>query len=348
MKAVRALLAALVMAAMALPLLLATPSAHAKEPESWAKISIDSVSPALPQRDRGGADVIRLAGRITNTSEVELSNLQVAFWRSLDPITNGEGMDRALESAANVPLGERAQGGSLYVDVPSDEDRTLAPEKSTTFAIEATLAQLELPDIDGVYLIGVHLRGRTEPDGPDITLGRGRIFLPVVSSPPAQQVQQTSVVLLTSRPSLLRARVLLDDHLVDEVGTDGRLTRLLQAAGATGTSFAVDPALVQEVQTMVNGYRVLDSAGSTTERPGSAAARAWLSKLSDLIRTGDGYRLLYGNPDIAALVHADLRSGLAESGVASKRVEATEELPLLILPGGGTADAETVAAAAKL
>ena len=113
-------------------------------------------------------------------------------------------MSRALESAANDPLGARAEDGALYVNVPSESDRTLEPDESTSFTISATLAQLELPDIDGVYLVGVHLRGRTDPNGPDITVGRGRVFLPVVSKTPKEKVRQTSIVVLTSRPSLLR------------------------------------------------------------------------------------------------------------------------------------------------
>ena len=149
-----------------------------------------------------------ISGRITNTSDVELSNLQVAFWRSLDPIQTAEGMTAALASAANDPLGARAEGGSLYVNVPSESDRTLDPDESTSFTISATLTQLELPDIDGVYLVGVHLRGRVDGAGADVTVGRGRTFLPVVSKAPKETVRQTSIVVLTSRPSLLRTGVL--------------------------------------------------------------------------------------------------------------------------------------------
>jgi hypothetical protein len=346
-RAVRTLLATLVVAATCVPLLLRAPVAHAEEPESWARISIDAVSPALPQRDKPN-DTVTISGRITNTSDVELSNLQVAFWRSLDPIDTAEGMDRALDSAANEPLGARAQGGSLYLNVPSDDDRTLESDESTPFSISATLDQLELPDIDGIYLVGVHLRGRLEPGGPDITVGRGRTFLPIVSQTPAEKVRQTSIVVLTSRPSLLRRGVFGDDHLVDELSGQGRLTRLLQAAGAAGTSFAVDPALVEEVQTMVAGYRVLQSDGSTREGTGSAAARTWLSRLAGLARTADGYRLLYGNLDVAALVHHDRTDLLTTAARTGAQVEATASLPLLVLPGKGTADDVTVRAVAAL
>ena len=207
MRAVRALLATLLVAVTGLPVLLAAPTAHAAEPESWARVSIDAITPALPSRDEPNQKVT-ISGRITNTSDVELSNLQVAYWRSLDPIQTAEGMTTALASAANDPLGARAEGGSLYVNVPSESDRTLDPDESTTFTISATLTQLELPDIDGVYLVGVHLRGRVDGSGPDVTVGRGRTFLPVVSKAPKETVRQTSIVVLTSRPSLLRTGIL--------------------------------------------------------------------------------------------------------------------------------------------
>ena len=347
MRAVRALLATLLVAVTGLPVLLAAPAARAAEPESWARVSIDAVTPALPSRDEPDQKVT-ISGRITNTSDVELSNLQVAFWRSLDPIQTAEGMTAALASAANDPLGARAQGGSLYVNVPSESDRTLEPDESTTFTISATLAQLELPDIDGVYLVGVHLRGRVDGAGPDVTVGRGRTFLPVVSKAPEETVRQTSIVVLTSRPSLLRTGYFLDDHLVDELSGSGRLTRLLEAAGAKGTSFAIDPALVQEVQTMVDGHRVLNADGTTREGGGAAAAQTWLTELSALISSGDGYRLLYGDPDVAALVHDDATAQLSDAARIGALVPATASLPLLILPGNGTADEETVQAAAAL
>ena len=158
-------------------------------------------------------------------------------------------------------------------------------------------------------------------------------------------MRQTSVVVLTSRASLVRAGYFADDHLVDELSGEGRLTRLLEAAGAQGTSFAIDPALVQEVQTMVAGYRVLNDDGSSQEGTGAAAAQTWLSRLAGLISPGDGYRLPYGNPDVAAVVHAGGVAQLRDAVRTGAPVPATAGLPLLILPGNGTADEETVQAA---
>ena len=99
---------------------------------------------------------------------------------------------------------------------------------------------------------------------------------------------------------------------------------------------------------MVDGYRVMNPDGTTREGGGAAAAEAWLTGLSEVVRSGDGYRLLYGNPDVAALVHDDATAQLSEAARVGAQVPATASLPLLVLPGNGTADEETVQAAAAL
>jgi hypothetical protein len=330
---------------LAAGLVVPAPPAAADEPEAWASVSIDQMVPALPARDGR----VRLRGSVTNTSEAELSNLQAVFWRSLDPITDAEGMERALTSAANEPLGARVQPDTRFQNIPSDDDRTLDPGERAAFDLTVDVADLELPRADAVYLIGVHIRGRTVANGPDLTVGRGRTFLPLVDSPPDNALRMTSLVVLSSRPGWSRPGVLVDDHLAGEVAAGGRLRALLDAAGGPGVSYAVDPALIEDLQTMENGYSVLDEDGGDPE-PGRGQVEAgrWLADFADLVRSGDGFRLPYGNPDIAALVH-DQQAGVLDRSVqAGLQVAATRSLPLLVLPGNGRADRATVEAAAKL
>ena len=86
---------------------------------------------------------------------------------------------------------------------------------------------------------------------------------------------------------------------------------------------------------MVDGHRVLNADGTTREGGGAAAAQTWLTELTALIRSGDGYRLLYGDPDVAALVHNDGMTQLADAARIGALVPATASLPLVILPGNG-------------
>ena len=94
------------------------------------------------------------------------------------------------------------------------------------------------------------------------------------------------MVLLASRPSLVRSGVLSDDHLAAEIAPRGRLRILLEAARRPAASFAVDPATIEELETMRRGYSVLTANGETTPGTGQAAAERWLADFARL-RSGE-------------------------------------------------------------
>jgi hypothetical protein len=156
----------------------------------------------------------------------------------------------------------------------------------------------------------------------------------------------TSVVILNSRPSRVGMSEFSDDHLAREVTAGGRLDRLIQAADGDNVSFAVDPALIDELRTMKSGYSVIGSDAGTDK--GQSAATRWLEKFDSVRSTRDGFRLLYGSPDIAALVHSNETELLTQGELAARTVEGVSTLPVLVFPAGGTADADTLAAAEDL
>ena len=193
-------------------------SAEAAEPEAFVAIEMTSISPALPT----AKTTLTLTGNVTNTSDLELFNLQAIFWRAPDnPILNADALTRSLDWVANDPLGARLENN--YQNIPSETDRSLKPGESTTFTLTATVAELGFPLADSVYLVGVHVRGRLTALGPDVTLGRARVFLPMQTERPANTLQMTTVVILNSQPSLLGESEFADNHLAGEVATGGRL-----------------------------------------------------------------------------------------------------------------------------
>lgn len=336
MRLSRALLAAVVLSlGLVAATVAAPPTAQAEEPVALASVTLTSISPALPERD--GA--VTLAGRVTNISNEPLFRLQAIFWRNQAPILGQEGIDQALISASNDPIGARLFDRD-FQDLYTPEDPYLAPEASVDFRLTVQVADLELSPTDGVYLLGVHVL----QNGNSTAIGRTRVMVPVLTEPPDQALRMTSVVVLSSRPSLVRPGVLSDDHLAAEIGPRGRLTALLAAADKDGTSFAVDPALIEELETMTNGYQVLAGDGGS----GQAAAERWLEAFDDLAEERDGYRLLYGSPDIAALVRTKQTGVLEAAARASTAVETTRSLPLLVLPTDGLANEATVDAAEDL
>jgi hypothetical protein len=332
--------AVLLTGGLLLPAAVRPPPAAAQEPQAFVSIALNSIEPSLPSPD----STVTLKGTVTNISTVALSNLQAIFWRAPRlPLLNTDAINRSLTWPADEPLGERLPDN--YQNIPSETNRTLKPGNSTNFAVQASMDELDFALGNAVYLIGVHVRGRTAINGADLTLGRARVFLPVQTAKLANSLQMTSVVILNSRPSRVGGSEFSDDHLAKEVAPQGRLDRLLDAADADDVSFAIDPALIDELRTMKAGYSV---RGSDATTDGQSAAARWLDKFESLKSTRDGFRLLYGSPDIAALVHSNQTKLLAEGEMATRSVEGVPTLPLLVFPAGGAADAETLAAAEDL
>ncbi|NYE72189.1 DUF6049 family protein [Microlunatus parietis] len=319
----------------------ATPAA-ADDPDAPVSIRITAMSPSLPTP----TDTITLTGVVTNTGKKPIDRPRVYFWRNQAPITDQEGFGTALDSAPTDPLGARVTADvQNRFHLWTEADPTLDPGESAKFTVSATPEQLDLPDTAGIYLIGVHVL-----DGTDRApaIGRARLFAPILNEPPDQVLPISSVVVLNSRPGRLQDRIFTDDHLADEVGPGGRLTQLLAAAQNPGTTFAVDPSLIEELTAMRAGYQVRDADGNLTAGIGTERAAAWLQGFQQLLDRNPGYRLLYGTPDLAALVRSDRTELLDRVKAAGAAIPETSALPLLVWPGDGAADAATLRAAAEL
>ena len=61
----------------------------------------------------------------------------------------------------------------------------------------------------------------------------------------------------------------------------GRLENLLDAAAQPGMSWLIDPALLDEVRDMADGYQVVDGSG-TAPGTGAEVAAAWLLAFAKL------------------------------------------------------------------
>ena len=156
------------------------PSAAAQEPARLVDITLTSIKPALPTRD----GTITLTGQVRNISDQRLVRLRALFWRNEAPITSREGLDKALNSASNDPLGRRLFNQD-FQDLYTDDDPYLEPNKSVGFRIKVDVADLALSGDDGVYLMGVHVL----QDTANVAIGRSRIFVPLVAArarPPAE------------------------------------------------------------------------------------------------------------------------------------------------------------------
>ncbi|MBO1333597.1 DUF6049 family protein [Streptomyces sp. VRA16 Mangrove soil] len=154
-----------------------------------------------------------------------------------------------------------------------------------------------------------------------------------------------------------------DDELAGLFAEGGRLREVVEAGKGRGVSWVVDPDLVIAAQAMADGYRVADSAGSSspqdsTRGTGQSAARAWLSELRDAVGGQDVWLLPYADTDLASLAHhpssdtddlTEVVTGLADS--AKKQVDSilgTGTRAGLGWPADGAVDTRVTGLAGKL
>lgn len=282
-RTLRALLGALLLVSLTL---VAAPG-RAETRTVRVKVDIESVSTPVIDRAKPHQS-IQIRGTLTNTSTSPLKAVTAHFWRVREPMRTPERL-AVLPKAedATIPgrrLGEDARGNKQSLTAGT---QSIAPAESVPFSVSATVGQLQLPEDNAGYILGVQIVG-AQADGTPVTLGGARVVVAATSAP----IATSAVVMLTAAPSWLPGGTFIDTSLANELG--GRLERLLTSAERSGTVAAIDPALYEAVGRM----RETHTVGQAQMRANPAAGH-WLDRVDALGREGRLYRLPYGNPDLA-------------------------------------------------
>lgn len=290
-----------------------------------ASIVLGAVTPTAATT----GDDITVTGVVTNTGTVPLELPQILLWRQTTPLTSRADLTDALLDDPNAGTGSRLTDEGAFDNV-TDRSGPLQPGQAAAFSVTAPASRLGFTR-QGVYIVGVHLRAAT--GGVTKTVARARTLLPVTTDL-SPRASVSSIVLLTSQPSLIEDGLLADDHLASEL--TGRLSTLLDAADRPGVTYAIDPALYRTVATMASGYSVVSGSG-TTPGTGAQAAAQWLARFATL---APGYRLPYGDLDLALITAHPDPGILARNALATADSGQTvARLPLLVRAANGKADA---------
>ena len=275
-------------------------------------VTLRSMSPTVPTE----ADTVVISGTVTNTTANTARQVAVRLRLSPTPVRNRSEITDILAGAA----------GRTGVTVPGTKVAvadTLEPGAHAAFTVSVPVSALHLPrSAAEVVVLGVESRADIDNDGQgQIQTGYTRTFLPWF--PVSGQVSPTPVVWLfplTSAPSRLGDDTFLDDHLATEVSAKGRLTRLLDAAeGAPGAvSWVVDPALLESLQDMSDGYTVRRPDGTSVPGTGAPAAAAWLARLARLTASAEVTASAYADPDVVALHRAGLDVDIALASTTAR------------------------------
>ncbi|MGA1145483.1 MAG: DUF6049 family protein [Candidatus Nanopelagicales bacterium] len=285
-------------------------------------VFIDRLTPVVPAPDAN----LRVDGRIVNDSGDVMSDVSVRLRLSSRPITARSQIDAVTGAALRT---EDTEPTDVIIDATeSDITETLPPRGQATFSIRIPLAELPLPG-NGVYAIGVEVLGERSGDSElDDRQGMVRTFLPWFPDP-VEPVQLVWLWPLADWPAREANGVFLNDRTPQAVSPGGRLTTLVESASLQprSVSWIADPALLQAVQDMTDGYQV-QRGGSAVVGDRGGAARAWLESLQSAL---DASRLpATTNPTLRVIPYADVDAvALTRAGMDTDVVRAiTQAAPI--------------------
>ncbi len=115
------------------------------------------------------------------------------------------------------------------------------------------------------------------------------IFITFLSLPMASA---STTILLTEPSHRQIDGVFIDDELAISLAVTGRLGHLVFDPPSGGRTWLIDPALIEDVTAMANGYTLI--SGSTSS--GELIAKSWLAQLELISKSDKVKALAYGNP----------------------------------------------------
>ena len=212
------------------------------------------------------AETVTVSGTVTNGSTDALTDVAVHLWRSTAVLRSGDALAAAL-AATEPPAGRWQPVKTENTAVLASGAQTLAPGETRTFTVSGRLSDLGITSRDASYWVGADVRGRRGPGASASTLGGDRTLITLPGADAAATV--VTVVELSATPRVIKPGLFVDEGLTEEL--NGRLAQLLDAARTR--AWVVDPALLDEVRDMADGYRVASENG-TQPGAGQAAAQA--------------------------------------------------------------------------
>ncbi|HUD37843.1 MAG TPA: DUF6049 family protein [Streptosporangiaceae bacterium] len=316
-------------------------------------VTVTSVSPSYA----APGQKITIKGRLWNGTASTMRDLSVSLLSSTAPIPN----DTDLQEFAGGTL----QLSEVPVSVSPLSVGHLRSRHSVAWSIRVPVSDLRL-DCFGVYPLTVFAsnaaQSRTSSDPVPLPFWPGKAAIcPGALRPSPFPI--TWVWPLIDSPHAGPCPGLLDNTLAASIGTGGRLANLLDVgrnyAASAKLTWAIDPALLDNVRTMTKPYQVGSSASclGATSHPADGGAKSWLS---DVVSATTGQTVFvtpYADVDVAGLAqfgnNADLKKAFTDgehlAGPMLRRNTNPAQVPAsprrlsaIAWPAGGLANSEVL------
>ena len=210
-------------------------------------VHIDAMSPVLP-----GKGDVEISGTVTNVGDETFTRINLHAFSSQAPILDASSLLNSAASDPTLSVGERVTVPGTFATVD-----VLAPGESATFSDSVPVELLGIPDLEGVYWIGIHAIGDTSTTPRDaVADGRARTFIP--ARPDGKRAQEAAVIVPVRNPVWFDGdgRVGGVERWSRRLGEGGRLDDVLdlaESAGAAPYTWLVDPAVLLAVTRLAEG-----------------------------------------------------------------------------------------------
>ncbi len=362
--ALRSLALVMQVGAIAAAALLGLPApARAASAASAAPVSVALSAASAPSLRPGAAYAI--TGTVRNGSGGPVRSLTVRMrlaWERLDNAAIADWVGRSTTDPAGVSWAD------TQIIAP------LAPGGAVAFSVSGPVDALGLPVLDGFGPRGLAIEVLGDTGNGVRRLALVRTV--VVWDPGGDTVKTQLTLLVPITPATTSASSdagVAGADVIDEWGSDGRLSRIVRATTDTAVGWAIDPSLLTAAalaqglssEGQPSGASAAGTAStpvspsaSASNDPGSpaspavdpvtaATAQRWLTMLGAAGRDRDVYALPWGDPDLAGLAQAKavpLLSAAQDDAVLAGRAVFGRDLDhTLALPLGGQVDAATIA-----
>ncbi len=282
------------------PMTLASAKTTAVNPTGYT-ISITSMTPSYAKAD----STIKVSGTLTNRSGSSVSGLAVQL--SVTP--SGFSTSSQMEEFGSDP-------GSFFVSSPVGDGfqvaGTVANGGTVNWSASFTAADAGFSSF-GVY--GVQAAVTSSAGTPVAYEGTYLPYWPSSGASARMKIAWAWPLIDTPHQTPCGG-TLTDDSLGSSLSATGRLGTLLSVgesyASTAHLTWAVDPALLSEAQTMTGTYYTggQSDCSQTDQHPASGAAKQWLAKLSGGTASDPMFVTPYADVDVSALSHAGLDSDL--------------------------------------
>lgn len=261
-------------------------------------VVIDRLNPLIPRAD----SILRLGGRLVNTSAERLEAVQVRLNLSSVVLRSGEQIDAVL----SAPVGGDWDPSQDYVLEWSriDVSDAIGPGEQESFSFEVPMSRLPFAS-PGIYVLSVE--ARVANAGVTVPAGLARTFVPWFTEADPPAIQLAWVWPLADHPARTASGALLDDRTPVALSPGGRLHQLalIGAERASLLTWVIDPSLVQTAAQIAQGYLV-ERDGRLVPGDRGPQASAWLDLVRQALAGSTARAMAYADIDAGAVRRADL------------------------------------------